>query len=84
MILKILFYIFILINLVGLGYLTDLVFKNKKTSDYNETETNLMKMYVVVNWLSVLFSVVIIVLTFIGMYKLRQQIKSISPFERDN
>lgn len=83
MILKILFYIFVLINLVGLGYITDLVFKNKKVSDYNTPETNLMKMYIVVNWLSVGFTVALILLTLFGLYKLRQKVKEISPFEKD-
>ena len=48
--------VFTILMLVGLGYLTPVAFGKKSYSNMNTTQKNLMKMYIVVIWIGVVFS----------------------------
>ena len=47
----------IILYIVGLSYSTDLIFKDKKTSEYTKTQGNLMKMFVVLTIVNVVFNI---------------------------
>lgn len=46
-----------IMSYIGLGFLTDSVFKDKKPSEYDDIYRTFMKMFVVISWLILAMSI---------------------------
>lgn len=55
---------FVILNYVGLGYITSVVFDKSEWKDLTETQKNLTRMFVVVSWIS------LVIVIFSGISKL--------------
>lgn len=67
----------LIVQIIGLYYLTDQNFRGKKTEDFTEQEKTFMKITIVLNWIKIGLALLLMLFSVLLFFKIIKSSKSI-------